>query len=67
MSKGEKLSILFDKVDILHDRMKRLFLNQGLNTPDLALLSAVDREEWYRLYEQSSKIGDEICSLILNK
>ena len=64
MSKGEKLGILLDKANILHNRMNRIFLKQGLTTPALSSLSSSDREEWYRLYEQDKKIGDEICSLI---
>lgn len=64
MSKGDKLAILLDKADILHDQMNQIFLKQGLTTPDLSLLSSADREEWNRLYEQYKEISDEICKLI---
>lgn len=64
MNKGEKLGMLLDEADILHRQMNQIFLKQGLTTPDLSLLSPEDREEWYRLYEHSKKVGDEICNLI---
>lgn len=64
MNKGEQLDILLDKSDILHRQMNQFFLEQGLTTPDLSLLSADDREEWNRLYEQSKDISDKICKLI---
>lgn len=64
MSKGSQLSILLDKADVLHKQMNQIFLKQGLTTPDLSLLSSSDKEEWYRLYEQSKEISDEICKLI---
>lgn len=64
MNKGEQLGILLDKADILHNQMNQIFLKQGLTTPDLSLLSPVDREEWNRLYEQSKNVSDEICKLI---
>lgn len=64
MNKGERLSILLDKADVLHKQMNQIFLKQGLKTPDLALLSPADKEAWYTLYEQSKRISDEICRLI---
>lgn len=64
MNKGEQLGILLDKANILHEQMNQIFLKQGLTTPDLSLLSPVDREEWNRLYEQSKYVSDEICKLI---
>lgn len=64
MNKGEHLGLLLDKVDLLHKQMNQIFLKQGLTTPDLALVSASDREEWYRLYEQANDVSDEICKLI---
>lgn len=64
MNKGERLGILLDKADILHYQMNLIFLKQGLKTPDLSLLSTDDKEEWYRLYEQSKRVTDEICKLI---
>lgn len=64
MNKGERLGILLDKADVLHYQMNLIFLKQGLKTPDLSLLSTADKEEWYRLYEQSKRVTDEICELI---
>lgn len=64
MNKGEQLSILLDKSDALHDRMRRIFQKQGLKDMDLTLLPAADRAEWCELYEQAKKIADEICALI---
>lgn len=64
MSKGNKLGILLDKADSLHEQMDQIFLKQGLTTPDLSLLSLRDKEEWNRLYEQSKEVSDEICKLI---
>lgn len=64
MSKGEQLGILLDKADVLHRQMNQIFLKQGLNTPDLTLLSSTDKEEWYKYYEESKKVADEICHLI---
>jgi hypothetical protein len=49
MSTGEQLGILLDKADILHNQMNQIFLKQGLNTPDLNLLSLADKEKWYSL------------------
>lgn len=67
MSKGEQLGILLDKADALHKKMNQIFLKQGLKTPDLSLLSEGDREEWYRLYEESKNNSDKICKLINGK
>lgn len=64
MNKGERLSILLDKADVLHNQMNQIFLKKGFNTPDLSLLSPDDKEKWYNLYEQSKKITDEICILL---
>lgn len=64
MCKGKKIALLLDKAAELHNQMDQIFLKQGLTTPDLSLLSSVDKEEWYRLYEKSKKISDEICGLI---
>lgn len=64
MSKGEQLEHLLDKANILHNQMNQIFLKQGLTTPDLSLLSSADKEEWFRLYEQSKKVSDDICNLI---
>lgn len=64
MTKGEEIGILLDKAGELHKQMDQIFLKQGLTTPDLSLLSPEDKDEWNRLYEQSKKVGDEICSLI---
>ena len=67
MNKGKQLGILLDEADILHRQMNQIFLKQGLTTPDLSLLSAGDRSEWNRLYEQSKEISDKICKLINGK
>lgn len=64
MSKGEQLGILLDKADVLHSQMNQIFLKQGLSTPELNLLSPDDKEEWYKLYEQSTEVSNEICKLI---
>lgn len=64
MNKGEKLGILLDKADILHNKMNKIFLQKGLDTPDLTLISTPDREDWNKLYEQSKKNADEISNLI---
>lgn len=64
MSKGKQLGILLDKADALHSQMNQIFLNQGLSTPELNLLSPNDKEEWYKLYEQSKEVSNEICKLI---
>lgn len=64
MNKGEQLGILLDKADILHNKMNQIFLKQGLNTPNLNQLEPEDKAEWFRLYEQSKKVSDEICKLI---
>lgn len=67
MSKGEKLNILLDKSEMLYKQMNQIFLKKGLTTPDLNLLSAREKEEWYKLHEQYKEISDEICQLINNK
>lgn len=64
MNKGEQLGILLDKADTLHRQMNQIFFKQGLTTPDLSLLSPIDREDWYKLYEQSKDVSDKICKLI---
>ncbi|MCP3931139.1 MAG: hypothetical protein GY705_18805 [Bacteroidetes bacterium] len=64
MNKGEQLGILLDKADVLHNQMNQIFLKQGLDTPDLTLVSASDKEEWYRLYEESKEVSNQICKLI---
>ena len=64
MNKGEQLGILLDKADVLHNQMNQIFLKQGLDTPDLTLISASDKEEWYRLYEESKEVSNQICKLI---
>lgn len=64
MSNGEQLGLLLYKANILHEQMNQIFLRQGLTTPDVSLLSSVDKDEWNRLYEESKKISDEVCKLI---
>lgn len=64
MSKGEQLGILLDNADVLHKQMNQIFLKQGLEKPDLSLLSPEDKEAWYSLYEQSRGVESEICKLI---
>lgn len=64
MNKGEQLGILLDKADVLHNQMNQIFLKQGLSTPELNLLSPDDKEEWHKLYEQSTEVSNEICKLI---
>ncbi len=66
MNKGEQLGILLDKADVLHNQMNQIFLKQGLDTPDLTLVSASDKEEWYRLYEESKEVSNQICKLKSN-
>ncbi len=67
MSKGQQLGILLDKADILHNQMNQIFLKRGLKTPNLNRLSSTDKAEWLRLREQSKKVLDEICELIMDK
>lgn len=64
MNKGEQLDILLNNIEMLHNQMNQIFLKQGLNTPELSLLSTADKEEWLRLYELSNKITNEISELI---
>lgn len=64
MSNGERLGLLLYKANILHEQMNQIFLRQGLTTPDVSVLSSVDKDEWNRLYEESKKISDEVCKLI---
>lgn len=64
MSNGEQLGLLLYKANTLNEQMHQIFLKQGLATPDLSLLSSVDKDEWNRLYEESNKISDEVCKLI---
>lgn len=64
MSNGEQLGLLLYKANTLNEQMHQIFLKQGLATPDLSLLSSVDKDEWNRLYEESKKISDEVYKLI---
>lgn len=64
MNKGKQLSVLLDKADTLHREMNQVFLKHGFCTPDLSLLSSTDQKEWYRLYDLSIEVTNEICKLI---
>lgn len=66
MTKGEQLNELLKSADELHGRMRKIFLRNGLNEPDLMVVSKEDREEWYQLYEQSNKLNEQITKLINN-
>lgn len=67
MRKGQQLGILLDKADMLHNQMNQIFLKRRLKTPNLNRLSSADKAEWLRLREQSKKVLDEICELIMDK
>lgn len=64
MNKGEKIHNLLNEVEVIDNRMRHIFLRNGLITTDLSLLSSADRDEWNALYEQHKKITDEIANLI---
>lgn len=62
--KGDRLGVLLDKADEIHTQMNHLFIKNGLDTPDLKAIPQVDRDEWYRLHDESDLLEKEIIGLI---